>query len=97
MSEILSANDPAFTRLDTAMQTAGEEYKRLLERLTNLITEITNGDIQGDPAKDLLNKFQSKENEFRGLAQTINEAEQYIAEQKARFGMMMGNIESGMR
>lgn len=95
--EILSANNEAFKRLDEAMQTAGEEYKRLLERLINLINEITNGDIQGDPAKDLLNKFQSKESDFRGLAQTINEAEQYIAEQKARFGAMMGNIEAGMR
>ena len=55
--ETLSANNEAFKRLDEAMQTAGEEYKRLLERLTNLINEITNGDIQGDPAKDLLNKF----------------------------------------
>lgn len=92
-----SANMDSFDRLDEAMQTTGENYKRLLARLTNLINEITRGDIQGDPAIDLVNKFQAKEDIFKGLEQTINEAEEYIRQEKARFGAMMGNISDGMQ
>ena len=49
----IHVDEEALNHLKGAMQTAGERYKSNLARLTNLIGEITKGDIQGDPANDL--------------------------------------------
>lgn len=94
---MISVDEGALNDLKNAMATAGEEYKSCLSRLTNLINEITRGDIQGDPATDLLNKFQAKEAVFKGLAQTIDEAEEYMGLQTTKFTSMIGDLESGMR
>ena len=83
--------------LKNALSTAGESYKRNLARLTNLINEITSGDIQGDPANDLLQKFQAKETELNKIAETIDEAEGYLGMQKTKFGNMIGDLKAGMK
>ena len=80
-----------------ALEEAGQRYKQNLARLTNLIEEITSGDIQGDPANDLLAKFQAKQDMFNKLTQTIEEAEGYMGMQTTKFGTMMGNLKSGMK
>ena len=74
-----------------------EDYKRDYARLKNLIQEITSGDIQGDPATDLLNKFQAKEDTFNKLAQTIDDAEEYMGLQKQSFTQMISDLASGMK
>ena len=68
-----------------------------LTRLQNLINEITSGDIQGDPANDLLQKFQSKEETFKRLAQTIDDAEEYMGMQKTKFTSLIGDLSSSMK
>ena len=74
----IHVEEEALNDLRNALETAGEDYKNKLSRLQNLINEITSGDIQGDPANDLLQKFQAKEETFKRLAQTIDEAEEYM-------------------
>ena len=83
--------------LRKALETAGESYKQNLSRLQNLINEITSGDIQGDPANDLLAKFQAKENTFKAIQQTIDEAEGYIGTQKTEFKSLISDLSSSMK
>ena len=93
----IHVDEAALNTLRNALETAGESYKRNLARLTNLIEEITSGDIQGDPAQDLLTKFQAKDETFKNLANTIDEAEGYMGMQTTKFTNMIGDLKSGMQ
>ena len=93
----IHVDEAALSDLKNALETAGEDYKRDYARLKNLIQEITSGDIQGDPATDLLNKFQAKEETFNKLAQTIDDAEEYMGLQKQSFTQMISDLASGMK
>ena len=93
----IHVEESALSDLRNALETAGETYKQDLARLTNLINEITSGDIQGDPATDLLNKFQAKEDIFKGLAQTVDEAEEYLGMQKTKFTGLIGDLADTMK
>lgn len=93
---VIHVDEGALNSLRGALETAGQDYKNCLARLTNLIEEITSGDIQGDPANDLLAKFQAKQETFNMLTQTIEEAEGYMGLQTTKFGDMIGNLKSGM-
>lgn len=94
---VIHVDESALNQLKNALETAGQEYKSNLARLTNLIEEITSGDIQGDPANDLLAKFQAKQDNLNKLAKTIEEAEGYMGLQTTKFGTMIGDLKSGMR
>ncbi len=93
---VIHVDEGALNSLRSALETAGQEYKSSLARLTNLIEEITSGDIQGDPANDLLAKFQEKQKTFNLLTQTIEEAEGYMGLQTTKFGSMIDELKSGM-
>ncbi len=92
----IHVDEAALNTLKNALETAGQEYKNNLARLTNLIEEITSGDIQGDPATDLLNKFQAKQNDLNAITKTIEEAEDYMGLQTNKFGNMIDDLKSGM-
>ena len=93
----IHVDEAALNALKNALETAGQEYKQSLARLTSLIEEITRGDIQGDPANDLLQKYQAKQDTFNKLTQTIEEAEGYMGLQTTKFGNMIGDLKSGMK
>ena len=93
----IHVDEAALNDLKHALETAGEGYKKNLAKLTNLIDQITNEDIQGDPAQDLLTKFQAKEETFKNLANTIDEAEGYMGMQTTKFTNMIGDLKSGMQ
>ena len=93
----IHVDEAALNALKNALETAGQDYKSSLARLTNLIEEITSGDIQGDPANDLLQKYQAKQDTFNKLTQTIEEAEGYMGLQTTKFGNMIGDLKSGMK
>ena len=93
----IHVDEAALNSLRNALQTAGQDYKNSLARLTNLIDEITRGDIQGDPADDLLAKFQAKEDTLKKITQTIEEAEGYMGMQGKKFGAMISDLKTGMR
>ena len=90
----IHVDEDALNALKNALETAGQEYKNSLARLTNLIEEITSGDIQGDPATDLLNKYQAKLNK---ITETIEEAEGYMGLQTTKFTSMIGDLKSTMK
>ena len=93
----IHVDEAALNALKNALETAGQDYKQSLARLTSLIEEITSGDIQGDPANDLLQKFQAKQDTFNKLTQTIEEADGYMGLQTTKFGNMIGDLKSGMK
>ena len=96
-SGTIHVDEESLKDLRNALETAGEDYKRELSRLKALISEITSGDIQGDPANDLLAKFQAKDETFKRLADTIDEAQEYMGIQTQKFGSMISNLQSGMK
>lgn len=93
---MIHVDEAALNSLKNALETAGQDYKSKLARLTSLIEEITSGDIQGDPAEDLLAKFRAKEDTFNKLTQTIEEAEGYMGMQTTKFGTMISDLKTDM-
>ena len=77
MEERIHVEQESLDALKHALETAGERYKSDFARLSVLIDEITKGDIQGDPADDLLAKFKEKEADFNTIAKAIDDAEEY--------------------
>ena len=96
-SGTIHVDEESLKDLRNALETAGEDNKRDLSRLKALIAEITSGDIQGDPANDLLAKFQAKDETFKRLADTIDDAQEYMGIQTQKFGSMISNLQSGMK
>lgn len=94
---MIHVDEAALNSLKQALGTAGERYKSNLARLTNLIEEITRGDIQGDPANDLLTKFQAKQEILNKITETIEEAESYTGTQTTKFTSMIGDLKSQMK
>ncbi len=97
MAGTIHVDEQALTDLRDALATAGEDYKQNLSRLTALMGEITSGDIQGDPANDLLAKFNAKEETFKRLATTIDEAQEYMGLQTQKFSSLISDLTAGMR
>ena len=93
----IHVEESALNDLRNALETAGTEYKNNYARLQNLISEITSGDIQGDPANDLLAKFQAKDDTFKSLQQTIDEALEYMGAQKQAFTSLISDLSSTMK
>lgn len=81
------ADEYAMTQLREALGTAGEEYKHNLSRLTNLIRQITEGDIKGDLATEFKKKYEAKEETLQKLQNSINDAESYM-------GMKVENLQT---
>lgn len=93
----IKVDEQALQELREALATAGEDYKRNLAKLTATIEQITSGDIQGDPANDLLNKFEAKKDTLNNLAKTIDEAQEFMGIKRSDFSSMIGNLQSGMK
>ena len=93
----IHVDEAALSDLRNALETAGKDYQRDYTRLKNLISEITSGDIQGDPATDLLNKFQAKEETFEKISATIDDAFEYMDIQKSSFSTLISDLSSGMK
>ncbi len=92
MGERIHVEESALNELKSALETAGNGYKRELARLTALIEEITSGHIQGDPAEDLLAKYKAKEDDFKSLAKAIDDAEEYAGVKGTSFTDMITEL-----
>ena len=92
MNDRIHVEESALNELRNALQTAGEEYKEQLAKLTNLIDEITSGDIKGDPADDLLEKFRAKQDDFNSLAKAVEEAQERVGVKGTDFTTMITDL-----
>ena len=88
--------ESALTNLKNAFNTAGESYKANFDKLTNLISEITSGHIQGDPADKLLQKYEEKKEAFQKVYEMINSTQEYTNARTEQFindiDSLMGNM-----
>lgn len=96
MAEI-RVDSQAMEQFKQSFITAGEEYKANLVKLTNLINEITKGNLQGPPAEDLLRKFEEKRATFNSIAQLIDDGERYMGAKQTAFTDMLGEIKGSMK
>lgn len=86
----------ALTDLKAALLDAGETYKNQLLRLQQVINQIVAGDFTGDVADVFLAKFQEKEADFKSVATTIDEAEEYLGVKKTSFNNLVSELSSRM-
>lgn len=93
---MIHVDEAALEQLRGALEQAGEDYKANLTKLTNLIQEITRGDIKGDLANELLNKYNAKQDTLKKIADTIDEAEEYAGLKKTDFVKRMETDMSSM-
>lgn len=93
----ISVSDEVLVNVIDSMTSATENYMENYKKLTNLMNEITNGDITGDPATQILEKYNQKEETFKNLYNSLETANEYMAEQKNKFGSMMSSLESSFR
>ena len=91
MPSIIHVDEDALRTLKAALQEQGENYKKNLRRLEALVEEITSGDIQGDPATDLMQKYEEKKETFKKIA---DEAEGYMGMRTTDFTNMVGDMKS---
>lgn len=89
-------DEEALKYLKDALLKEGENYSYNYKRLTNLIEQITSGSIQGDPADDLLAKYEAKKEIFQKVQETIEEAEKYMGLKTTAFGNMVGDLKRDM-
>ena len=88
--------EDALNEFKNALMTSGEEYERELARLTNLIDEITSGDIQGDAAEDLKAKFDAKKDDFNKITKVLEETKELLGMRTTDFTTMMEDIKKEM-
>lgn len=88
-------SEGALNKLKNAIATAGKDYKENLAKLRALMEEITNGDIQGDLATELMNKFQARKDDFDQIQKMIDDAEDYMGMKGTQFNTTVSNIQSG--
>lgn len=68
------------------------KYKENLSKLEGVINQITSGDFTGEAARDLLEKYNAKKDEFERLRRIIDENEEYMKNKEARFNRMQGDL-----
>lgn len=78
----IHADEQSIGEVKEALLTSGEEYKNNLSRLTNLVQQITNGDIKGELADEFKKKFEEKEQMFTDLRNSIDDAEEEMGIKK---------------
>lgn len=97
MGDKISVTSDDIESVAKALSAASNEYKTNYDKLRSLIQEITNGGIKGPVADDLRSKFEAKEETFNSLKNVIDDAEQYMNEEKSKFNSMVNDLTSGMR
>lgn len=86
--------EAALVDLKNNFGTAGESYKANYIKLTNLISEITSGHIQGDPANELLQKYEEKKEAFEKVYEMINSTQEYV---NGRTEQFVNDVDSLMK
>lgn len=81
----IHVEEGALVDLKTNFGTAGENYKVNYNKLTNLISEITSGHIKGNPANELLQKYEEKKEAFEKVFEMISSTQEYLNKRTEQF------------
>lgn len=97
MDGVIQADSQSLRELTEAFATAGKDYQKKLEELGQLIEDITNGDIQGDPATQLKSKYEEKVASFNELRDALKKAEDHMNDEEAEFRDVMRKLEQDIK
>ena len=97
MNGQITVSEEELNAIASSLHDASEKYSSSFTKLTNLIQEVTTGDITGQVADDLKQKFDSKEETFKNLKTTIDQAEQYMNQQLKSFNDVAEGVMAEMR
>ena len=89
--------ESALVNLKNDFGTAGESYKANYNKLTNLISEITSGHIQGDPANELLRKYEEKKEAFEKVYEMISSTQDHVNGRAEQFVNDVDSLMKNMR
>ena len=81
----IHVEENALIELKNAFSTMGDNYKENYGKLTKLIEEITSGHIQGDPADELLKKYNDKKESFNKILELIEGTQVYLSGRTDQF------------
>jgi len=95
--ETIKVDSEGLERFRKVLAEAGEQYKEELKNLERLVNEVVSGDIVGETAEDLRNKYLEKRRIFTALANIIDDAENYAGVQGRKFQSTISDITSGQR
>jgi len=97
MSGRISVSDEELQNIINSLEEAANDYTTNLSKLTDLINQITSGDIKGDVADDFKAKYEAKRDTFNELKKTIEEAQSYMQDEKKEFNRAVSDTKAGMR
>lgn len=89
--------EQALVRLKNVFGSAGEKYKSNYSRLSTLIREITSGHIKGNPADELLKKYEEKKDAFDQVYKMINSTQEYLSGRTGQFISDMDELMDDMQ
>ena len=93
----IKADSSSFDTIINNFNIAKENYISELNRLSNLIDEITSGNIKGVLAEDLKNKYEAKIDTFNALKTSLENAGEYAQQKNVSFNNMISDVQSGMQ
>ena len=90
--------DPAsLKRLENVISDNGTSYVENISKMKGVVDQILSGDFKGDAADNFKTLYEQKETFFRQIAETIDEAAEYLGLQNKEFGTMMDELIASMK
>ena len=97
MSNRVSVDSQDLSALETSLETAGSEFVENYKKLVVIMEDITNGNIKGELATTILEKFENKKPDLDKLKEEIETAREYAKDKGAKLNAVTDSIVSLLR
>lgn len=94
---IIHVDEGALNDLKNAFLNAGVDYKTNVAKMEHLVNQIVSGDFQGEAADLFLQKYQEKQDTFKGIIKTLEAAEDKMGLKTTKFNDMMSDIQTNTK
>ena len=94
---VIKVDEASLNAFRNSFKKAGDSYMTQLKGLTAFIEEVTKGHIQGDPAIQILNKYNEKKAVFKNILDIIDEGYGYMGLKTKDFSQTLSNIKGSMK
>ncbi len=74
-----------------------DSYRSNLKKLEQIMDVLTNSDIGGQPAKDLLTKYEDKKPQFDAITQALNTCDERMGKKIDGFKNLISEISGSMK
>lgn len=75
----------------------GMDYKNNLEKVKSVVDDVNRGHMSGKPAKDFVDLFNAKLDDFERITSAIKEFNEKMEHEVQRFNKTIADIEDAMR